>query len=142
MIDTLEKKLCEVFLFNSSGSCRLKSSPTHRLKLLLIPGIIVNLLFETKGKKQIKVHIAIIQGIHSNNSLGYTVQACSSKQQGINLQAAGIDRNPCKSIKLSIDIDRYPCEPIKLGNRHRSIPLQTYYIEQQASIDTLANPLH
>ena len=35
----------------------------------------------------------------------------------------GIDRNPCKSIKLSVDIDRYTCDlpGIKLGNRHRSI---------------------
>ena len=137
MIDTLEKS-SEFLLFNSSSSYRLKSSQTYRLKLLLIPGIIVNLLFRNK-RQDVKVHIAIIQGIHSNNSIGYTVQGCSSNQQGINLQAVGIDRNPCKSIKLSVDIDRYPCEPTKLGNRHRSIPLQTYYIEKYVSIDIMAH---
>ena len=71
MIDTLEKS-SEFLLFNSSSSYRLKSSQTYRLKLLLIPGIIVNLLFRNK-RQDVKVHIAIIQGIHSNNSIGYTV---------------------------------------------------------------------
>ena len=86
--------------------------------------------FETECKKQVKEHIAIIQGIHSNNSLGYTVEACS-KKQGIHLQAVGIDRDPGKSIQMSVDIERYPCKPISLSNRYRSISLRTYRFNQQ-----------
>ena len=77
-----------------------------------------------------KVHIAIIHVIHSNTSLGYTVEVCCSKKWDLNLQTVGIDRDPCKSIKLSVDIDRYHYEPMNLGNTHRSTPLQAYYIEQ------------
>ena len=39
-----------------------------------------------------------------------------------------------------VDVDRHPWKPVSLSKRYRSIPLQTYWIDQQASIDIIANP--
>jgi len=45
MIDTLEKKVLSGVSVVQHQQLSIKSSQTYRLKLLLIPGIIVNLLF-------------------------------------------------------------------------------------------------
>ena len=50
-----------------------------------------------------------------------------------------VDRYTLANLFNSACIGRHTCNPIQLSNRYRSIPLLTYSIEQQVSIDTLAS---
>ena len=105
-----------------SSSCRLKPSQTCTETCTSYYRKSVGLKQKSSRSRYLLLRVSpkvLIQTIAQGIRYRYAV--VSNR-----IQAVGIDRNPGRSIKLSVHVDRYSCEPTKLGNNHRSISSHTY----------------